>query len=92
MKLDLREHEIEVIELKAKGFLEKQICDKLFVSIHAVKMRIKRALKRNNLSNGFELVARYAAKHPEIFKKAFIVAIATVVKSKNRIVRVRKAD
>ena len=78
MDLQLTKSEERVIKLKARGFLAKQICDKLYLSIHTVKMHTKNALKRNNVTNGFELVARYAITHPDLFKTVIVALFLSI--------------
>ncbi len=78
MKLQLTKTEAEVVRLKALGHCEKQIASIRFNSIHTIKTHVKRALTKNALTNGFELVARYAANHPDIFKHAIIVLFLSI--------------
>lgn len=77
MELELTTIEENYTVHKCKGLPEKQIADKCYRSVHAVKQALKRAMKRNNISNGFELVARYAAAHPEIFRNLIVVICMT---------------
>lgn len=93
MKLNLTKSETKIVELKAKGYPAKKIGDMRFVSINTVKTHIKNALKRNKLGNGFELVARYAASNPEIFKPCLFNSESDLIRlrrTKKRIERVRK--
>jgi DNA-binding CsgD family transcriptional regulator len=78
MKLELTQCEIKVVEYKARGFSAKQICDKLFVTVHTIKQHTKNALRRNALANGFELVARYSANHPELFRNAVVIGFLCI--------------
>lgn len=78
MELSLSKSETEVVHLKALGYSEKQIANKRFRSIHTVKKQVKDALTRNAISNGFELVARYAANHPNMFKNAIVVLFLAI--------------
>lgn len=106
MKLTLTKSETRVVRLKALGFCEKQIADKLFNSINTIKTHVKRAMMKNSLKNGFELVARYAANHPNMFRNAIVVLFLSIqgficvaendiylrknVKSRVKIVKVRR--
>lgn len=78
MALELTKSENEVVRLKCLGFSEKQIACQRFVSLHTVKTLAKRALRKNNLKNGFELVARYAANHPNLFKNMLVVLFLSI--------------
>ncbi len=72
--------ENEVLHLKAKGFIEKEIADRRCVSLNTVKAQTKSLIKKLRVSNGYEAVARYAAKNPDIFKH-MVVAICMTAQS-----------
>jgi len=57
----LSKREIEVLGLIAKGFVSKQIADKLFISVHTVNNHRQNILEKINVSNSSEAV-KYAAK------------------------------
>ena len=78
----LTKSENEVIELKAMGFLEKEIADRRCVSIHTVKTQVKRAVAKAKARSTYHLVAKYAAAHPNMFKNltvALFMSIQSVV-------------
>lgn len=68
----LTKSENEVIQLKAMGFLEKEIADRRCVSIHTVKTQVKRAVRKARARSTYHLVAKYAATHPELFKTTVV--------------------
>lgn len=78
MKLELTKSESEVVKLKALGYAEKEIAEIRFNSIHTIKTHVKRALTKNSINNGFELVARYAASNPDIFKNVIVILFLSI--------------
>lgn len=57
--LSKREHEI--LGLMKDGFRSKEICDKLFISLHTVNTHRQRILKKFNANNSIEAIS-YASK------------------------------
>ena len=82
MLQSLTKSENEVIELKAMGFLEKEIADQRCVSIHTIKTQVKRAIKKAQARSSYHLIAKYAAAHPNMFKNmtvALFMSIQSIV-------------
>ncbi|WP_341217070.1 LuxR C-terminal-related transcriptional regulator [uncultured Wocania sp.] len=78
MELSLTKSEKEVVKLKALGYGEKQIASVRFNSINTIKTHVRNALEKNNLKNGFELVARYAANHPNMFRNMIVALFMSI--------------
>ena len=80
MGLELSPCQEEIVKLRCNGLLIKEIADVRFVEEDTVKTHFKRALKKNKITSAWELVARYAAANPHIFKTA-IAVVFTVIQS-----------
>ncbi len=52
----LSSREMEVLDLIAKGFISKQIADKLFISVHTVNTHRQRIIEKLNVTNTFEAI------------------------------------
>ena len=54
--VSITEREREVLRLTAEGLTEKEISDKLFLSLHTVKSHRKNLLKKTGVANSIELI------------------------------------
>lgn len=55
--IELCEREIEILELLTRGYENKHIADKLYISTHTVKACISGILKKLNAKNRTEAVS-----------------------------------
>ena len=58
----LSKREIEILKMFAEGFINKEIADRLFISIRTVESNKKHIMQKLNLKTQFELV-KYAIRH-----------------------------
>jgi DNA-binding CsgD family transcriptional regulator len=80
--LQLTPSENEVIQLKALGFIEKEIADQRCVSINTVKAQVKSSIRKLRVRTGYQAVAKYVATHPDRFKHMIVtlfMAIQSIV-------------
>ena len=78
----LTKSENEVIQLKALGFIEKEIADKRCVSLNTIKAQVKSSIRKLRVRTGYQAVAKYVATHPDRFKHMIVtlfMAIQSIV-------------
>ncbi len=59
--IDLTKREKEILQLVKKGFLSKEISDKLFISLHTVNTHRQRVLQKLDVNNSIEAIT-FASK------------------------------
>ena len=57
--MNLSEREKEILDLASKGLVEKEIAEKMFISVRTVNAHFARIYLKNSVKNRAEAIAKY---------------------------------